>query len=198
MGHYHFQYLWNVHFPNLIPLPHEFKKILKYRWLRIHNFGVSQRYPRQESDITQVLERQNRVLLDLCQSGTSFIVLVGGGQAPGFPEGYETSVKLSEYTLLESLPHHLLEPEEYLDAIDPHYFIQWAYREIQWKWGMLDTALTEIAQDKLGALFIYNLENNCLIYPYGGGMDIIAADLHTRNLYKEKYKDWVSPLPSGL
>ena len=196
-----FMYYWNVNFRNLIPLPDEFKLLLKHRWLRIHTFGVYQRYPRTEGDIAQLLERQNTVITDLCKSGTTFLVLVSGGDKEGDISSFsdfENVVDLSKFKFISNFPLHHLRPDEYEGAVDETHFTYWAFEELSWEWGILDNLLIEVSHDRLHYCFLLNTDNNCLIYPYDGGMDIIFPDTNFKNDYIIKYSSWISKLPTGL
>lgn len=49
--------------------------------------------------------------------------------------------------------------------------------------------LKQIATDEL-RLFFMNPKTNTIVAPYDGGVDIIYVDTATRDMYKEKYRDW--------
>jgi len=42
------------------------------------------------------------------------------------------------------------------------------------------------------------VDKKIIIAPYDGGVDLILKDIETRNIYKQKYSDWLSQREDGL
>lgn len=57
--------------------------------------------------------------------------------------------------------------------------------------------LKKIADDEVRA-FMISFEQNIIIAPYDGGIDIIIFNDAKRNELINKYNDWLSPRADGL
>ena len=66
-----------------------------------------------------------------------------------------------------------------------------------WTYGGHDKLLRIIADDEVRAFFV-SFENGIIVAPYDGGVDVIAKDTAMRDLYKEKYKEWLSEREDGM
>ena len=71
------------------------------------------------------------------------------------------------------------------------------FAKINWEQNNCDKILRSIANDEMRAFFL-SVEKQCLIAPYDGGMDFVLENETTKDVYKSKYKDWLSLYPEGL
>jgi hypothetical protein len=100
----HFQYFWQQHFSNCLPISCLFKHRLTDRWFRFHSLPESKRYAENEAEIIKLLDRQNTVLLDVIGAGTCTLVLGNYSSLPLFEEqcpatsnfGFQEFLKLSK------------------------------------------------------------------------------------------------------
>lgn len=67
-----------------------------------------------------------------------------------------------------------------------------------WEAKSVNKLFLLIADDKIRNIIFYSFEKNIVYHPYDGGADLIFENSQLRDFYKEKYKDWLSNLPSGL
>ena len=65
-----------------------------------------------------------------------------------------------------------------------------------WQQNKHDKLLRDIAVENVRAFFV-SIDKNLLIAPYDGGVDFILKDTMTRDIYKLKYKDWLSEREDG-
>ena len=158
----------------------------------------SKRYPENEDEWGIILARQNSLVSDVLGDGCK-ILLVTGEYI--FPEEYETldpmedapSIKDLSFELLDDIDLHQLWPEEYEKGM---FLRTWFCASI-WSPGKFDALLRDIAEDSVRIFFV-SVEEDALIQPYDGGVDLILKDQATRDQYKSKYRDWLSQRDDGL
>lgn len=105
----------------------------------------------------------------------------------------EEIFKAYSFTRLDNTDLYKLDPEEY----DETSIYRPAFAEIIWNPNKHDKLLREIAKDRIVAFFV-SFEKNIIIAPYDGGIDFILKDNITKDLYKNKYKQWLSDREDGL
>ena len=71
------------------------------------------------------------------------------------------------------------------------------FSEQIWQAKKFDNLLKDIAEDNLKAFFV-SMSKAILIAPYDGGVDLILKDSETRDVYKQKYSDWLPAKEDGL
>jgi hypothetical protein len=193
-----FKIFWESTYPDTVPIGHYFKYDYHDRWFRIHSLPDSRRYPEDEGDWEILLNRQNTILTDLLTNKLP-ILIVTGDHTP--PEGYielqpiedVKSIKPLKFTRLEPIDLHLLSQDKYEKG---QTYTPMFTKEI-WHYDRFNEILKDVAEWNLEAFFI-SIDNNCIAVPYDGGMDIILKDSQTRDLYKAKYKQWLSPREDGF
>ena len=157
----------------------------------------SQRYPTNQEDWEILLGRQNTILKDLLANAPSILIVTGDNHAEGYAELHPIdgvkSIEPFAFTRLEPIDLHLLSPGEYENGqtYTP------MFTEQIWQPHKLDGVLKDIAEWNLEAFFI-SVQNQCIISPYDGGMDIILRDSETRDFYRVKYEAWLSSRKDGL
>lgn len=191
-----FNTFWSSTYPGTIPIPHYFKQDYADRWFRIHSLPDSKRYAETVEEWKILLHRQNTIITDLL-GNSSFLLLTGDYSWEGHTELHPLdevkSIVDIPFVLLDPLDLNKLRPEEY----ETGQFYTPQFSEQVWQPSKFDNLLIDIAEDSAKAFFI-SQENNCIVAPYDGGIDIILKDNETMISYKAKYKDWLSTTESGL
>lgn len=184
-----FQTFWRSTYPDTLPIAHYFRHNYSDRWFRIHSLPDSRRYPSNEEDWEILLTRQNTILTDLLTNGSPILIVTGE-----YHTGDEVkSIKPFTFTQLEPIDLHMHNPEEHEEG----EIYTPIFTEQIWYKDKFNELLKDIAKWNLVAFFI-SIDNNCIVAPYDGGMDIILRDSPTRDFYKAKYKQWLSPHKNGL
>lgn len=192
-----FNTFWTITYPDTIPIPHYFRHHYADRWFRIHSLPGSKRYANNKEEWNILLERQNKIITDLLGDNSGILLVTGSY----FSEGYQELHPLEEadsvtnisFVSLEPIDLNELSPEEY----EPGQVYKPMLSEQIWQSAKFDNLLKAIADDELRAFFV-SVENECIVAPYDGGIDFILKDQHTKNLYKEIYREWLSARQDGL
>jgi hypothetical protein len=191
-----FDTFWTSRYPNTIPISFRFKVDYPDRWFRIHSLPQSKRYADTESEWITLLTRQNQIITDLLGEDSIIIMVTGefnwGEQTP-FITDEEKVFKSYSFTRLDNINLHKLIPNDY----DKGQIFRPAFAETTWKQNKLDKILREIAVDNV-RVFFASIDKDIIIAPYDGGIDFILKDAQTRDIYKLKYKDWLSERIDGL
>lgn len=197
-----FEGIWTSKYPLTPPIAYLLRDAYPERWFRIHSLPESKRYPEDESDWSILLDRQNSLISDLL-GNNSDVLLVAGEYDFDSNNGHVwefspvDSIHHLPFTELKPVPLETLNTERNLNEFKPGEFYRLVFSTIHWQSSTWDKLLKEIAYDELRAFFI-SIANELIIAPYDGGIDIILKDEPTRNIYKTKYKDWLSIHESGL
>ena len=192
-----FNTYWALNFADSIPIPHYFRHDYSDRWLRIHSLPGSKRYADNEEEWGILLDRQNRIITDLLGNASNFILVTGEYSSKGYTELHPLadvrSIAKTSFVLLDPIDLNKLSPDEY----EIGQFYKPMFSEQIWQSNKFDSILKDIADDKLRAFFI-SVDKKIIIAPYDGGVDLILKDIETRNIYKQKYSDWLSQREDGL
>jgi hypothetical protein len=191
-----FRCFWEQHFSDCPPVSYLFKQRLVDRWFRFHSLPESRRYPDNETEVVQLLTRQNTVLLDVI--GTGECHLVAGHYSYSSPFEEQCSA-LSEFEFQEflQLPQHNFEPDE-LELGEEPIHLELLFATYQLEYGSLDAVLRCVADWKIVNFFVVNCDRKRIFAPYDGGVDVILEDSKERDEFKAKYSDWLSSHPQGL
>ena len=192
-----FYTFWALNFSDTIPIQHYFRRDYPDRWFRIHSLPESKRYADNEEEWNILLGRQNKIITDLVGSDSNFILVTGGYSSEGSIELHP----IEEVNSMTKIPFVLLDPID-LNKLSPvEYEIGQFYKpmisEQIWQPNKFDSILKDIADDQLKAFFI-SVDKKLIIAPYDGGVDVILNDTETRNIYKQKYSDWLPQRQDGL
>lgn len=192
-----FSNYWKSHYPYTLPLPHLFKYDYKNRWFRIHNLPENKRQSESREENGLLLTRQNFILKDILGEEESLFGISGEYDFNGARERPEfmKNPLLENFVFNEmsAIDMNAVSPEEFEPLTHYRVFIT----QIKWKPNLLDDLLVAIANDEI-RMFFLSVDRHCLIAPYDGGIDFVMENLQTRNLYKARYKDWLSNRPDGL
>lgn len=191
-----FSLYWKSRYPNTLPISYHFKTDYHHRWLRIYNLPGSKRYAESKEEKAVILHRQNLLICDLLGEEAN-ILLITGEFTWGEPSLFKTDdeevfhpytfQRLDDIDLFAALPNEFAEGQLY----------RYAFAETQWIPKRFDSLLEKIADDFTSAFFA-SPEQNILIAPYDGGIDLILPDSSTRDHLKYQYKDWLSLREDGL
>lgn len=192
-----FKIFWTTTYPDGILISHSFRHIYNDRWFRIHSLPKSKRYAENKKEWTLLFDRQNGIITDLLGNNSKFILVTGDYYYEGVKENYPISKTKSisdiQFFPLEHINLHQQSPDEYEEG----QVYRPLFSEQIWAPNKFNDLLKEIADDELRAFFI-SKENNCIIAPYDGGIDVILKDSKTRDNFKEKYKNFLSARQDGL
>jgi len=192
-----FNTFWALNFTDTIPISYYFRLDYSDRWFRIHSLPESKRYPDNEEEWNVLLDRQNKIITDLLGNDSNFILVTGGYSSEGSIELHPieevNSITKIPFVLLDPIDLNKLSPDEY----EIGQFYKPMISEQIWQPNKFDSILKDIADDQLKAFFI-SVDKKLIIAPYDGGVDFILNDTETRNIYKQKYSDWLSQRQDGL
>jgi len=194
-----FRQFWQQHFPDCPPVSYLFKHRLADRWFRFHSLPESKRYADNETEVTELLARQNSVLLDVIGTNSECFLVSGNYADSPFSENLERCPTLGEFEFEEfiKLSKQVFDPEE-LEADEEPVYLTLFYAAHNLKNGSLDEILLCIANERIYNTFVINCEAKRIFAPYDGGVDVILKDSNERNEFKLKYKNWLSSRPDGL
>lgn len=192
-----FKSLWTTRYPKAIPISHSFRHDYNDRWFRIHSLPESKRYPNSDSDWEILLNRQNLIITDILGDNAKIVIVTGLYHHVDLgepdPINNVNSIEQFQFIDLGNIDLHKLRPEEYEqgDIYKPMFC------EAVWHKDKYDNVLRDIAQDNVRMFFI-SLDQDVVVAPYDGGIDLILKDIETRDKYKIKYGDWLSDREDGL
>ena len=191
-----FNTFWASNFADTIPIQHYFKHDYADRWFRIHSLPKSKRYAESEQEWKILLDRQNKIITELFGGNTNLLLVTGDYNFNSPGDVHITKEKpifsFYSFTMSENIDLHKLSPDEY----DEGQTFRPAFSETVWNANKHDPLLRIIANDGVRAFFI-SLDNKVIVAPYDGGIDFILKDTATRDIYKQKYKEWLSEREDG-
>ncbi len=191
-----FNTFWTTTYPKTIPISHLFKHDYSDRWFRIHSLPESKRYAESDEEWNILLTRQNEIIIDLFADNTKVFLVTGEynwGERTIFITDEDEVFKPYNFVRLDNIYLFEINPDEY----DKEDIYRLAFAETTWTLNSHDNLLKAIANDKTRAFFV-SFDKNIIVAPYDGGVDFILKDNHTRDNYKEKYKQWLSEREDGL
>ena len=193
-----FNQFWATHYPNSLPISHTFKHEYPDRWLRIHSLPESKRYAETTIEWEILLHRQNSLISDIFGEGLQVCLVTGLYSPKTLPA---PNIRSDEVDSLKSYKFKLLEQID-LDKFSGEYFEEDLFYtpkfvEVIWESNRYDDLLKAVANYELIAFFV-SFEQNAIIAPYDGGVDIIFKDVETKRHYQLKYHEWLSDRTDGL
>jgi hypothetical protein len=186
---------WDRCFPNCEPLGHHLRVAFPERWVRFHSLPESKRYPEDETEYAEVLERHNAILRALAQPASQ-VVLVTTGYS-GSPEplrSYPAVVAFDPSAVpWRSVAMHRV--EEGFD--EPSY---WHLFASAWDWrpGAFDPLVRLVADDAVANVLMVAPDCRWVLHPYDGGMDVIAESPEARQSLRAEHSAWLSARGDGL
>ena len=192
-----FQRLWDAVSPKTAPVSHNLKYAYPDRWFRIHSLPGSKRYAETPEERNILLCRQNALMADLLGNGEPAVLVTGDFCFPSPAAAHMTIrdplFRFYAFTQLEPIDLHASYPEEF----EPGLLYRPVFAETIWSPHRHDPLLMGIADDTLRALFV-SPGSYAVVAPYDGGIDCLLKDTATRDAYKAKYQQWLSPRDDGL
>lgn len=192
-----FQILWNLNYPETVPISHLFKNDYSERWFRIHSLPESKRYAENEEDWETLISRQNEIMTDLFGLDTPILIVTGeynwGDNRPIHVTDEEEIFKPFSFVRLDNIQLNKIDAEQY----DEPDIYRPAFAQTIWKTNYHDKLLREIANDNTRA-FLISFDKNVIVAPYDGGVDFVLKDSSTKENYKNKYRQWLSEREDGL
>ncbi len=170
---------WNLRYPGVLPIRNLLNgRTFPNRWMRIHSLPNSKRYPDTKVEWDILLHRQNALINHLVPQHTALQIVINWIE----PDEYL-------FTSFNLLPLGIL--QEALGEPEYNSFLM----DDSWESHSIDPILSMIANEDLRAFI---LAPDCVIAPYGGGVDVILNDPHTCYALKRQFKAWLSQRPDGL
>ncbi|HEV7347815.1 DUF3885 domain-containing protein [Telluribacter sp.] len=192
-----FQKLWNLNYPETVPIAYLFKHEYSDRWFRIHSLPESKRYAEDENEWQILLSRQNEIITDLFGHETPILIVTGeynwGDNSQTHITQEEEIFKPFSFLRLDNIELNKIDAEQY----DEPDIYRPAFALTIWKPNYHDKLLREIAKDNARAFFI-SFDKNVIVAPYDGGIDFMLKDCLTKESYKNKYRHWLSEREDGF
>lgn len=192
-----FRHFWQQHFSECLPVSYLFRDCLAERWFRFHSLPESKRYAENETEVTELLRRQNTVLLDVIGTNDD-CVLVSGNHSSSSPLVEQCpALSLFEFQDFVTLSKQDFDPIDLEPDEEPVYLSLFCGTHKLTR-GSLDEVLLCVADWKIVNFFVVSCERERIFAPYDGGVDVILKDAEERDEFKAKYKSWLSSHPEGL
>jgi hypothetical protein len=169
---------WTALYPETLPISYLFKHRLRTCWARSRSLPDAKRCAETKAEWDILLHRQNTIIDSLIEQGASIRIVI--------------NQIASDNYLFKSF--NLEDIGVFLDQDSEAAFHCYQF-ETTWESHTLNPLLSMIAFEDMRAFI---MAPDCLIAPYGGGMDIIFKDPHTCWAFKRQFKDWISKRPDGL
>ena len=194
-----FRHYWQQYFSDCPPVSYLFKYNLADRWFRFHSLPESKRYAEDETEVAELLARQNTVLLDLIGTDNECVLVSGNYADSPLAENLESCPALAEFQFQDfvKLSKQDFNPDE-LESDEEPIYLSLLCGMHKLKRSSLDEVLLCVADEKIVNFFVVSCERQRIFAPYDGGVDIILKDSKERDEFKAKYKDWLSHHPQGL
>lgn len=195
----HFRHFWQHHFSDCLPVSHLFKRDLADRWFRFHSLPESKRYAEDETEVAELLARQNAVLLDVIGADSECVLVSGNYDDSSLVENFKHCPVLAKFQFQEFIRLSKQEFDlEDLEQDEKPVYLNLFCGMHKLECGALDDVLLCVADWKIVNFFVVSCERQRIFAPYDGGVDVILKDAKERDEFKAKYKDWLSHNPSGL
>lgn len=195
-----FQFFWKTHYSDIPPIGYLLRNyFFTDRWFRIHSLPDSKRYADNKSEMQTILDRQNILIDDLIGEHSYVLLFYKICENPTSAVFFEIANAIP----LDNIRLDLVSPMKFEDEC---YLIQVIVKK-KWVIGDIDNYLEKVAEegriisldsDDSYTLMIIDMELNRIIAPYDSGVDIILSTNEERDIFKAKYKNWLSLNEIGL
>ena len=179
---------WDEWYPGCPPVGHRLRDAFAARWVRFHSLPESKRYPGDETEYDEVVRRHNAVLSELTRVDRAVVLVTtvcspsAAPPAPGLDgEPWRAVAK------------HATDA----DFADPTYWHLSAGRHT-WRPGLFDAVVRQVAGGDMANVLVVAAAGRWVLYPYDGGMDVIAASAADRDRLAAVLGPWRSPRADGL
>jgi hypothetical protein len=185
---------WDAAFPNCEPIAHLLREQFKERWVRFHSLPESKRYPENEDEMWEVLQRHNTILGELLGGERKVMLLT-----TGYSETAESAPRYPELAALD--PNGVLwrvVPMHQIEGTEDRY--HWHVSSSLWDWqpAAFDPLVRLVAEDKIADVMMVHPECRWMLHPYDGGMDVILESSAARGRLKSLHREWLSARADGM
>lgn len=185
---------WKSFYPQALPIGYFLREVYANRWLRIHSLPGSKRYAQSEQEYQEILKRYHSVLDDMfIEQARCFVIL----------SKCNKSVQEATDVVLENFAFR--SAEEWASSQLPHEFtaehledMGFYFAELSWERGVLDGLFLAVADDRIDYIVIFDWLSGQVFSPYDGGADIFLRNNEERDLFKTKFREYLSPRLDGL
>lgn len=200
LSSHRFEYDWNHVFPQKLPIGHLFKYYFYDKWLRIYSLPDAKRYADDKIELEQLLLHQNQIISD-CFGSETHIYIVSGHYSYGDIEtpkiNYQNSLSNYDFKVGTAIHLHTKEPTYFDDGENNDQYFTPHFVQSIWRKNLHNELLIKIANDEFDAFFVC-FENNIIIAPYDGGIDLIVPEQDLTNHLKRRYTKYLSSREDGL
>lgn len=181
---------WRECFGEVLPAGFLCRGALQDRWLRIHSLPDSKRYAEDQSEVAEMLRRQNLVAEDLLGDGALCLLIFtrwnwdGAARWPR-DERLRTALAGRKPELMLRVDVH----------DDPLAFFA---MPVTWRRGEFDDVILECADDRTGPMLFANMQRRTIYAPYDGGADLFFGASDDVAPARERHRAWLSSLESGM
>jgi hypothetical protein len=149
-----FKDFWTSTYPDTILFQNLFRHEFADRWFRIHSLPNSKRYAETKTEWDILLDRQNKIISDLLNENSNFILVTGVHTSEGYIELHPidkvNSIREIPFVSLDPIDLNEINPDEY----DRGQFYTPMFSVQNWQSQKFDNLLKDIAEDNLSAFFI--------------------------------------------
>lgn len=157
------------------------------RWLRLHTFSNSKRYPENAKEWALLHDMQNIILNEVFNTNDELVIFTGQYSNKNMKD--DTKI-VEDNIALKRFPFKALNSIDIFaktkQFIDEDSFFTPYYTRTLYAPNCYNAIQFNIAMDYIRAFFL-NPQTNTIVAPYDGGIDIIYADTSNRDFYKNKY-----------
>lgn len=183
-----FSQFWNSRFSGSLPLMYLLREESRDQWVRFYSLPKGKRYPSDEREEEEILKRYNSIAGFVFDENEPVWLVAN------------TGVRRSETRhILKLLAMHFKSTgiKSYTDADGDKCKSRFFYKQAHWKSGAFNDLFSLILHEKISSILFVNQKAQ-LFYAYDGGMDVILPDVLQLDHIKRQFKQWHSPLLSGL
>jgi hypothetical protein len=192
-----FNKFWTLTYPATPPIQYLFRHNYADKWFRIHSLPQSKRYANSKQEWDILLARHNEIITDIIGDDEKVLLVTGDYNFNAPLEIHITHqdpiFKSFSFTRANDIDLYELSRDEYGQG----EVYRPAFAEIRWRPRQYDVLLKAIADDELQAFFVSPASKR-IAAPYDGGIDFILNDTKTRDIFKEKYNEWLSERQDGM
>lgn len=183
-----FSQFWNSIFSGSLPLMYLLCEEKRDQWVRFYSLPEGNRYPSDESEEEEILKRYN------CAGGAVF----NYNEALWLVSDVDVD-KSSTSQILKLLGTGFKSTgiKSYIDHDGDKCRSRFFYKQDHWNSGAFNDLFSLVFNEKISGILFINQKAE-LFYVYAGGIDVILPDTDRLDHIKRQFKQWRSPLLSGL
>lgn len=180
---------WALHHRGEAPIGFELRDAGAPNWVRFHSLPNSKRYPDTDEERAGLLERQNRLALEVLGDRPCW---VAQSHWPQPTPGDERRALGATRDLALDYAFSFMPRTMDGDAWIAHAKLT------TWPASATDDLLLSIADDRAAPIIWMSAANGAVFAPYDGGVDLFLATADETNRLRATYPDWLSAHPEGL